>query len=265
MGCSHIQKGGLILTTVNDVDTTDDDSTNNTSQDESLILLEHLVHFTNRLISENCIVERCSSVAWKEETKRYSDQGGSVGLDHGTKGETMEQDEAIPITKNSSQPPLFGLQKEKWYGVEYYLSPIDPACVDSWKQRSEMTMTTGDEILKSSSSTSFVIVEDECERSSGTTTTSTPSMLRLPCPNRYLPRTLELCADLPEEAKVGPRIDKEIDPPELLIDGGGESGTGNIKGRLWHRLDDRYALLRSYLTQLFPKCRGEECKEFCQR
>jgi len=84
MGCSHIQKGGIILTTVNDVDTTDDDSTNNTSQDESLILLEHLVHFTNRLIPENCIVERCSSVDWKEETKQYSDQGGSVGLDHGT-------------------------------------------------------------------------------------------------------------------------------------------------------------------------------------
>jgi secreted Zn-dependent insulinase-like peptidase len=55
--------------------------------------------------------------------------------------------------------------------------------------------------------------------------------LQLPRPNRYIPRTLELCPSLPEEARR-PRIDKEIDPPNLLVD--------EPIGRFWHRLDDRY-------------------------
>ena len=71
-----------------------------------------------------------------------------------------------------------------------------------------------------------------------------------------MPRTLELCSDLPDEAKVGPRIDKDIDPPELLLDtcrpqGEEEKRARSIKGRLWHRLDDRYALPKSSLTLLF--------------
>jgi insulysin len=45
------------------------------------------------------------------------------------------------------------------------------------------------------------------------------------------------------EAKSGPRIEKDIDPPVLLVD-------DQTTGRLWHRLDDRYALPKSVLTLL---------------
>ena len=42
-----------------------------TPGDAFLTLLEHLVDFTDRLNPENCIVERCSPLAWKEEAERY--------------------------------------------------------------------------------------------------------------------------------------------------------------------------------------------------
>jgi insulysin len=66
--------------------------------------------------------------------------------------------------------------------------------------------------------------------------------LSLPRPNRFIPRTLELCPELSEQAKLGPRIEKPIDPPSLLIN--------DESGRLFHRLDDRYALPESNLNLL---------------
>ena len=103
---------------------------------------------------------------------------------------------------------------ESWYSVDYYLSRFSDADIAAWN----------DETGK----TSFFNARDELE---------------LPRPNRYIPRTLELCPDLPEEAKAGPRIEKPIDPPNLLVD-------IPTTGRLWHRLDDRYALPKSVLTIL---------------
>ena len=38
-----------------------------------------------------------------------------------------------------------------------------------------------------------------------------PKELSLPSPNRYIPQTLELCPDLPEDARKGPRIEKAIE------------------------------------------------------
>ena len=72
--------------------------------------------------------------------------------------------------------------------------------------------------------------------------------LHLPKPNRYIPRSLELCEDLPDEAKVQ-RIEKPIEPPNLLIN--------KSNGRLWHRLDDRYALPKASLTILLRTATAE--------
>jgi len=72
------------------------------------------------------------------------------------------------------------------------------------------------------------------------TTLLDPSKLSLPKENRFIPRTLELVDELPAEAKQGPHIEKPIDPPNLVV--------SNAVGRLWHRLDDRYALPKSSLN-----------------
>ena len=104
------------------------------------------------------------------------------------------------------------LQTEKWYGVDYYLQHIPVEMLKKWN----------------SSDDSYLNIRNT---------------LALPRPNRYVPRTLELCPDLPDEAKAGPRIEKEIDPPELVVD-------DPRMGRLWHRLDDRYALPKSIVTIL---------------
>lgn len=100
---------------------------------------------------------------------------------------------------------------EPWYGIDFMVSKIDPATVKGWN---------GDP-------KSFVDA----------------SALVLPRPNRFIPRDLDLCDDLPEEARRGPRIDKPIDPPNLLVD-------DTVRGRLWHRLDDRYALPKAVVTVL---------------
>jgi insulysin len=106
-------------------------------------------------------------------------------------------------------PEDFGKKSEPWYGIEYYVTPVT-----DYAQWNAMGKT---ELLD-------------------------PSQLHLPRPNRYIPRVLELAEELPPEAKQGPRIEKEIDPPNLL--------TWNRAGRLWHRLDDRYALPKSSLNFL---------------
>ena len=101
--------------------------------------------------------------------------------------------------------------KEKWYDLDFIVSKIDPTVVKQWR---------GDPAP---------LVD--------------ASSLALPRPNRFVPRTLDLCDDLPDEAKQGPRIDKPIDPPKLLVD-------NPTIGRLWHRLDDRYALPKANLSVL---------------
>jgi secreted Zn-dependent insulinase-like peptidase len=84
----------------------------------------------------------------------------------------------------------FGIQKEKWYGVDYYLSPIP--------SEHKVTWTT----LEKSDVSNLVQLDK----------------LHLPSVNRFIPRDLSLCSDLPEEAKKGPRISKEIDPPNLVAE-----------------------------------------------
>jgi insulysin len=110
-----------------------------------------------------------------------------------------------------SQEPGLGKKKEPWYGVDYYTSRVDSDAVNSWEGSGPS--------LESSMSASEV---------------------SLPRPNRYIPRTLDIVC---EESKLaGPRIEKPIDPPNLLVD--------DTHGRLFHRLDDRYALPQSSLNVL---------------
>lgn len=103
-------------------------------------------------------------------------------------------------------------EKEPWYGVDYHVSRIDPFLVSCWEGNQPME--------------SFI----------------QKSELSLPRPNRYIPRNLDLCPELPDDATHGPRLDKLINPPTLLIE--------DDLGRLFHRLDDRYALPQSSLTLL---------------
>jgi insulysin len=107
----------------------------------------------------------------------------------------------------------YGKKAEPWYGVEYHLSKLDSETVETWAG-------TGDDAKVNMKTTE----------------------LSLPKPNSFIPRTLELCPDLSEEARQGPRIEKAIDPPNLLVD--------DNNGRLFHRLDDRYALPQSSLNFL---------------
>ena len=143
--------------------------------------IDALVDFAARLKPENCIVERCSKVAWDES-------------------------EAATVVEGNQG---FGKLQEKWYGIDYHLVPTEPCVATKWKSHNYL---------------------DE-------------GSLYLPKPNRYIPRSMSLCSELPEEAKAGPRIYKDIDPPRLVV-------TDPIAGRLWHRLDDRYALPKASLTLL---------------
>ena len=99
--------------------------------------------------------------------------------------------------------------KEPWYDLDFIVSSIDSDTVNHWRGDPKPLVDA--------------------------------SSLALPRPNRFIPRTLDLCDDLPDEAKQGPRIDKPIDPPNLLVN---DPSTG----RLWHRLDDRYALPKASLS-----------------
>ena len=116
--------------------------------------------------------------------------------------------EETEILANVPTDQGFGKLQERWYGIDYHLAQIEETILLQWE--SEDTLDSG--------------------------------ALHLPKPNRYIPRSLELCPELPAEAKAGPRIEKEIDPPHLLV--------SSPAGRLWHRLDDRYALPKSSITLL---------------
>lgn len=142
---------------------------------------ERLVRYCERITPENCFIERCSEKAWEEIVSLYKDAPATAGGGF-----------------------AFGKQTEKWYGIDYYISPIDDSDTSNWKEASI-------------------------------------DSLHLPEPNLFIPRSLELCPELPDEARTQ-RIDKPIDPPNLI--------ENSPSGRLWHRLDDRYALPKSSLTLL---------------
>jgi secreted Zn-dependent insulinase-like peptidase len=80
---------------------------------------------------------------------------------------------------------VFGFKKEKWYGVDYHLSSIDKSIVAKWDWKQELRKKN--------------------------------KSIHYPLENKYIPTDLSLCSDLPEEALKGPRIDKEIEPPNLVI------------------------------------------------
>jgi solute carrier family 25 (mitochondrial phosphate transporter), member 3 len=137
--------------------------------------LDEFATYAKLLTPDNCIIERCSEAAFESvQSRSHHDEG-------------------------------CGLKKEKWYGVEYYLSRIASTSIAAWN---------GSNVLGENQMDSY--------------------NLHLPKPNRYIPRTLELCPDLPDEARKGQRINNPIDPPNLLVD--------EEKWKLYHRLDDRYAL-----------------------
>ena len=106
---------------------------------------------------------------------------------------------------------------EPWYNIDYFVSHVGDV---NARHRSGAITSQESNLLR-----------------------TVQQQLKLPRPNEYIPRSLDLCAELPEDAKVGPRIDKDILPPNLIV---------NDKqiGRLWHRLDDRYALPKSTLSFL---------------
>lgn len=173
--------------------------------------MEKLYSFCKHIVPSNCFVERCSKNAWEEI-------------------------EGSDSNSNSSSSGYFGLQTEKWYGVEFFLTPIDEKMTALWAEPNQNA-----------------------------------SHLSLPNPNQYIPRSLELCEDLPDEAK-SPRIEKAIDPPVLLENG--PEGSVLLPpmscskrfviqpflwllGRLWWRLDDRYALPKSSLTVLIRTTKAE--------
>lgn len=153
--------------------------------------LNEMLDFVKQIQPQNCFIERCSHKAWEDVVASYEEQSCDV------------EKEAFK----------FGRQTEQWYGVDYYVSPVDEQLITRWE----------------SSSISGAV-------------------LHLPKPNRYIPRHLGLSEDLPEEVKVQ-RINKPIDPPALIIN--------NPTGRLWHRLDDRYALPKACITILLRTATAE--------
>ncbi|KAL7495859.1 hypothetical protein ACHAWT_005098 [Skeletonema menzelii] len=149
--------------------------------------LSELLDFCQQIVPNNCFIERCSEGAWDEMEALYADN------------------ETPTVAPNGF---AFGKQVEKWYGVEYYVSPLDESDVKLWGEG---------------------IGVKEMES------------IHLPEPNRYIPRSLELCEELPEEAKVQ-RIELPVSPPKLIVN--------EPSGRLWWKLDERYALPKAYLTVL---------------
>ncbi|MGK3735053.1 MAG: insulysin [Bacillariaceae sp.] len=161
------------------------------NENEDTFPLDDFTKIVKLLTPENCIIERSSEGAYEAMQQQQKGDGFEEG---------------------------FGLKKEKWYGVEYFLSSIEDKHVSTWK---------GVEVGTSLPTDSNSMDTKE---------------LSLPSPNRYIPRTLELCPDLPEDAMKGQRIEKSIEPPSLLVN--------EERWKLFHRLDDRYALPKSSLHLL---------------
>lgn len=124
--------------------------------------MENVLDFLERMVPQNCFIERCSQSAWQEQKENNE-----------------------KIVSNGENQSLFGLKKERWYGVDYYLTDICRESVDSWNWK----------LRKNQNASLF-----------------------LPSKNFYLPTDLSLCADLPDDATKKPRIEKEIEPPKMVID-----------------------------------------------
>jgi secreted Zn-dependent insulinase-like peptidase len=151
---------------------------------------EVLLEFLETMMDPHqSFMERGSKQAWEEAKIRH------------------ENDNADADTTSSSSC-MFGLQKEKWYGVDYYLSEIDKNSVLQWKSDG------ASQLLSLSPAPATHILGPP----------SPP--IFLPGPNEFIPRSLELSGDLPPEALAGPRIDREIDPPALVITNKSEDGNG---------------------------------------
>jgi len=139
-------------------------------------------------------------------------------------------DNVINISsEDKSKNSPFGLKKEKWYGIEYHLSHINRSVLTEWN---------GDQIKYVASpcqDEGFALHMDK---------------MHLPSANPYIPCNLNLCSDLPKEATLGPRIEKNIHPPELLV-------SDDAYGRLWHRLDDRYCLPKAHLNFMIRNTAAE--------
>jgi len=142
------------------------------------------MEYAQLLNPQNVIVERCSRSAWEQITKIHEQK----------------------LTQN--QNDIFGLKKEKWYGVQYYLTQIPSETVSQWSTSNSNTDT---------------------------------DYLYLPPPNPYIPKNLQLHPSLPPEAHT-PRIQLPMSPPILIH--------ASPSGRLWHKLDNRYALPRSSIKLL---------------
>jgi len=128
---------------------------------------EQLARYCQRITPENCFIERCSEKAWEEMESLY------------TEGEHSKASESGSF--------VFGKQTEKWYGIDYYISPVSDQDIQSWKATNDAS-------------------------------------LHLPHPNPFIPRSLDLCPELPPEARTQ-RIDRPIDPPKLIAN---DSNTGEL-------------------------------------
>lgn len=126
-----------------------------------------LASYCQRITPENCFIERYSEKAWEEMESLYIE------------GEHRETSESGSF--------VFGKQTERWYGIDYYLSPVSEQDIQSWK-------------------------------------TASNTHLHLPHPNLFIPRSLDLCPELPPESRTQ-RIDKPIDPPKLVAN---DSNTGKL-------------------------------------
>jgi insulysin len=129
---------------------------------------------------------------------------------------------------NNTNDAAIQKRKEPWYSIEYFLSQLHVEDTQHWCSEKGLALE------------SMSLLKDVHQQ------------IALPLENNYIPRSLELCAELSEEAKIGHRIEKEIDPPNLIVD--------NEVGCLWHRLDDRYALPKSSLTFLIRNAAIENVK-----
>lgn len=166
--------------------------------------LKEIYEFTTQMTPENCIIERFSKQAWEEKTQLHSINNSA---------------------KTTVGMSTFGLKQEKWYGVNYFISPVDGEDILRWKMDRK---SSKDEIIIQHEDRPHINIKE----------------MHLPKPNLFLPRSFDLSSDLPLEARVAPRIEREMDPPNLI------SPINDITKRLWHRLDDRYALPKSSFVLL---------------
>ena len=77
--------------------------------------LDDVKQYIKGINPSNCFIERCSQGAWDEMETVYKD----------------DDDE----TNNFTNEFKFGKQTEKWYSVDYYVSPVDDEDVVHWESK----------------------------------------------------------------------------------------------------------------------------------